>query len=193
LPILSLFVIQAIILKSRPIIPWIRQPPPSPTAILLHNWFWQEWNKGIHGYITRLRNPGSFKFTVHPLNIPDLVNQHAPLTNNLPDPSTVRQHHSPSFCSEAENTNLCALLFSLSTPGVDNTYHFDSTIERICVDTGASASISTKRDNFITLKPVSDLKINGIGTGLPIEGIGILKWPLCDDHNNEIELFIKDA
>jgi hypothetical protein len=99
----------------------------------------------------------------------------------------------PSSCVMSTNSHLQALLFSLSTPGIDRTYNFDSTIECICVDTGASASISTKRENFITLQPVSDLKINGIGTGLPIEGIGILKWPICDDQNNEIDLFIKDA
>jgi hypothetical protein len=40
---------------------------------------------------------------------------------------------------------------------------------------------------------VSNLQINGIGTGLPIEGIGILKWSLRDDLNNKIDLFIKDA
>jgi hypothetical protein len=41
-----------------------------------------------------------------------------------------------------DNGRLLALLFSLSTPGLDTVYHFDPTVERICVDTGASACIS---------------------------------------------------
>jgi hypothetical protein len=101
--------------------------------------------------------------------------------------------HSPTHHAAPTNTDLQALLFSLSTPGVDRTYQFDSSIERICIDTGASASLSTKRENFITLQSVADLKINGIGAGLPIEGIGILKRPLRDDQDNKIDLFIKDS
>jgi hypothetical protein len=40
---------------------------------------------------------------------------------------------------------------------------------------------------------VNNLNINGIGSGLPIEGIGVLKWSIRDDSGNEIDLFIKDA
>jgi hypothetical protein len=191
MPILSLFVIQAIIFQSHHTVPWLRQPPPTPSAVLIHNWFTQEWNKGIHGHITRFRHPGSPSTNILPLHItdPDIVRSHKQQEiHNLPDDPLPL-----SSCTKATNSNLQALLFSLSTPGVDQTYNFDSTIEQICVDTGASASISTKRENFITLQSVSDLKINGIGTGLPIEGIGILKWPIRDDQNNEIDLFIKDA
>jgi len=88
---------------------------------------------------------------------------------------------------------LLALLFSLSTPGLDTVYHFDPTVERICVDTGASACISTQKGNFIHLHPVNNLKINGIGSGLLIEGIGVLKWSVRDDSGNQIDLFVKDA
>jgi hypothetical protein len=191
MPILSLFVIQALILHSPRHIPWIRHPPPAPYPVVIHNWFRQEWNKGLHGHITRFRYPGSTRvnFNVNPL-LSDtsaiVPSCHVTEQYSAIDPPVQHSHTD-------DNINLQALLFSLSTPGVDQAYHFDPTIERICVDTGASASLSTKRNNFITLKPVSDLKINGIGTGLPIEGIGILKWPIRDDHNSEIDLFIKDA
>jgi hypothetical protein len=95
--------------------------------------------------------------------------------------------------SVSQNKHLQGLLFSLSTPGINSEYNFDESVERICVDTGASASVSTKRENFITLTSIKNLEINGIGAGLPIEGIGVLKWSLKDDKHNEIDLFIKDA
>jgi hypothetical protein len=85
------------------------------------------------------------------------------------------------------------LLFSYSTPGLDSTYKFDPAIERICVDTGASTCISPMKGNFITLQPVTNVQINGIGTGLPIEDIGCLKWSIRDDENNEIDLFLNNT
>jgi hypothetical protein len=89
--------------------------------------------------------------------------------------------------------DLQALLFSYSTPGVDNTYKFDQAMQHICVDTGASACTSSMKHNFILLTPVTNVQINGIGTGLPIEGIGILKWSIRDDNTNKIELYVKHA
>jgi hypothetical protein len=35
--------------------------------------------------------------------------------------------------------------------------------------------------------------MNGICTGLPFEGFGILKWSVCNDNNDEVDLYIKDA
>jgi hypothetical protein len=92
-----------------------------------------------------------------------------------------------------ENNNMQAMLFSLSTRGPYNANSFDPSIERICIDTGASASISTKRQNFIQLHPVTNLKINGFGAGLPVKGFGILKWSICDDKNNDIDLYSRGA
>jgi hypothetical protein len=85
------------------------------------------------------------------------------------------------------------MLYSLSTPGGSDTYNFDTDAERICIDTGASACLSTKKENFISLKPISNVKINGIASGLQVDGIGLLKWSIRDDNNKEIDLFIKDA
>jgi hypothetical protein len=91
------------------------------------------------------------------------------------------------------NKQLQAYLYSLSTPGADNTITFGTDSERICIDTGASACISAKRSNFIKLHPITNLSITGIGAGLPIAGIGTLRWSLRDDNANEIDLYIKDA
>jgi len=84
-----------------------------------------------------------------------------------------------------------AFLYSLTTPQQDSCYNFGTDTERICIDTGASACISTHRENFVTLTPVKKIKINGIGSGLPVEGSGLLKWPLRDDNNNEVDLYIQ--
>jgi hypothetical protein len=72
-------------------------------------------------------------------------------------------------------------------------YQFDSDTERICIDTGASACLSTRRDNFISLRDLDNIKINGIASGLKVAGIGVLRWSIRDDNNTEIDLYIKDA
>ncbi len=40
---------------------------------------------------------------------------------------------------------------------------------------------------------MNNVKINGIASGLQVEGIGLLKWHIRDDDNKEIKLYIKDA
>ncbi len=96
-------------------------------------------------------------------------------------------------CSHEENIQLQAYLYSLTTPNMDHTTPFGSDHERICFDSGASVCISTKCENFIKLNKVEHPKINGIGTRLPVEGISTLKWPICDDSNNEIDLYVHNA
>jgi hypothetical protein len=66
-------------------------------------------------------------------------------------------------------------LLSLSTTPASNKVSFATDVENICIDTGALACISNRKENFESLQPIQNLKINGIGTGLPIEGIGRLK------------------
>jgi hypothetical protein len=88
---------------------------------------------------------------------------------------------------------LQALLYSLNTPTQDTTTHFGSDFERICIDTGASACISTRKENFTNLNTVNHIKINSIGTGLPVAGIGTLKWPIRDDDGHEIDLHVHNA
>jgi hypothetical protein len=89
-------------------------------------------------------------------------------------PTTLLQE--PKSC--AENKRLLALLYSLTTPQNNSSYNFGTDIERICIDTGASACISTHRENFVTFMPVTKTRVNGIGSGLLVEGSGLLKWPI---------------
>jgi hypothetical protein len=92
-----------------------------------------------------------------------------------------------------ENAKLQALLYSLTTPAFDRTFSFGTDTERICIDAGASACLSTKKGNFVNLQPVTNLKINGIGSGLPVEGVGTLKWPMQADDGTEMDIHIHQA
>jgi hypothetical protein len=94
---------------------------------------------------------------------------------------------------KVDNNRLWAYLYSLTTPDRQDSVHFGTDTEYICIDTGASACISKVRTNFINLHPVKNLNIKGIATGLPIEGIGTLRWSIRDDHNNKIDLYIKNS
>jgi hypothetical protein len=109
-----------------------------------------------------------------------------------PDANAPTNNTDETIATSTE-ANTLALLHSLSTPGGTDTYNFDSDSERICIDTGASACISAVKENFIDMKHMNNVKINGIASGLQVEGIGLLKWHIRDDDNKEIELYIKDA
>jgi hypothetical protein len=74
-----------------------------------------------------------------------------------------------------------------------NKVSFATDVENICIDTGASACISTRKENFDNLQMIRNLKINGIGTGLPVKGTGRLKWPFRDDNGNEFDLYVHNA
>jgi hypothetical protein len=95
--------------------------------------------------------------------------------------------------NEHTNSQLLAYLYSLTTTQNSSTIHFGLDTEQICIDTGASACISARRENFITFNKVDNIKINGIGTGLPVVGIGTLKWTLRDDKNSVIDLHVHEA
>jgi hypothetical protein len=196
MPFFSLYVFQAIITSQilfPIIIAWEQMPPNFPSCVILHNWFKQEWNKGIHGRAKHYKVKQYDKCTSNSINNSE---SHIPPSSWLealtPERNTQQNIVTPERDTQ-QNNELLALLYSLNTPGLDNTYLFDSGIERICSDTGASACLSAKKENFVHLTQVNNLQILGIGRGLNVEGIGILKWSMNDDRGNEIDLFIKDA
>jgi hypothetical protein len=185
---------------------WYRIPPPVPPLVKLHQWFISDWNKGVYPtpkrsrYKSHCQNhhdlPSPFHTTTQPCHNTTLAQacDHPSPAASYADPHTTTVIAAPE-CPRTlkENLHLQAHLYSLSTPGDQDKMTFGSDAENICIDTGASACISTLRANFINLRPVTKLQINGIGTGLPIEGIGTLRWALRDDKNREIDLYIKDA
>jgi hypothetical protein len=60
----------------------------------------------------------------------------------------------------------------------------------ICIDSGASMTVSNNKDDFVSLQPIKDQRLSGIAKGLPIAGIGTIKWPLLTDASVEVKLYI---
>jgi hypothetical protein len=208
MPLLSQLLITVIITSTflpQPSHVWYRLPPPSPRAIRFHPTFIHHWNQGLYPKLTRYRAPRqvtihcSDKYhqltTTQPRHPDAFIDEKHVFQDVLgpvfnPDETSVTQG---PIRTKTENSRLLALLYTLSTPGNDRTYHLGTDVERICIDTGASACISTRKENFVTLSAITNVKINGIGSGLPVEGTGLLKWPIRDDKNNEIILYIQNA
>jgi len=63
----------------------------------------------------------------------------------------------------------------------------------ICIDTGASACLSNDASHFISLNPIQQMTINGIGSGLEVKGVGIIRLLVLDDKGNEVELTVKNV
>jgi hypothetical protein len=63
----------------------------------------------------------------------------------------------------------------------------------ICVDSGASCSISTNKFDFIEFTPTTNTVLCGITSGLQIEGKGTLHWTITNDSSDEIDLYIRDS
>jgi len=47
--------------------------------------------------------------------------------------------------------------------------------------------------HFVHLDLIENVKVTGIGSGLPVAGIGIVQWTFMDDNGQEIDLSIKDC
>jgi hypothetical protein len=170
----------------------------------VHAWFVTEWNAGLYPYRRHIYKPPwyhSSAIDTFPLpSTSDMTTAEQALhidTSHMPivDANLVSLNHGApeQRRSVTENAQIQAYLYSLSTPGANHKIRFGTDAEDICIDTGASACISRLRQNFITLRPVKNLAVNGIGSGLPIAGIGTLRWSIFDDKNNAIDLYIRDA
>ena len=61
------------------------------------------------------------------------------------------------------------------------------------MDTGASATIDNDRSRFISLDLVENVQLNGIGSGLPVVGIGTIKWSVLSRDGYTVDIFIKDV
>jgi hypothetical protein len=70
---------------------------------------------------------------------------------------------------------------------------FSVNAKPICIDSGASLTISNNKDDFLCLRPITDQHLSGIATGLPISGIGTLKWTFLTDSGAAVALHIMQA
>ena len=56
----------------------------------------------------------------------------------------------------------------------------------ILFDSGASVAISGFKEDFVSElnRPKTDIRLGGMANGMPVEGIGKVKWSLKSDSNN---------
>jgi hypothetical protein len=75
--------------------------------------------------------------------------------------------------SSNENAKLLAYLTALIGADIKNKGKavFDPGGEYVCVDTGASSTIWNFLKDFISLEKIDNLMINGIASGLRVEGV----------------------
>jgi hypothetical protein len=69
-----------------------------------------------------------------------------------------------------------------------------SSEQAICIDTGASCSISNNISDFITFAPSSQSTVlKGISSGLSILGTGTIQWTILNDDGDEVTLHIHNC
>jgi hypothetical protein len=97
--------------------------------------------------------------------------------------------------SSDENAKLLAYLTALISADIKNKGKavFDPGGEYVCVDTGASSTIWNFLKDFISLEKIDNLMINGIASGLKVEGVGVLKFTIMDTEENTLDVIIRDA
>jgi len=97
--------------------------------------------------------------------------------------------------AECKNIKLFRLLSTLQGEGRQDMHVMASEPNsyQICIDMGAPACLSNDTSHFISLNPIPQMTINGIGSGLEVKGVGMIQWLVLDDKGNEIELTVKNA
>jgi len=143
---LLLTIIIAPLIYHNKIFLWTRPPPSSALLVHFHHWFMLEWNLGLYP------PPKRAKWRTSKLPIQDITldlheAQDLPW---IPDATPYDMcwdhcHYPPAARPAHENKWLLAMLFSLTTPAMDSTVSFGTNTERICIDTGALACISTRK------------------------------------------------
>jgi hypothetical protein len=63
----------------------------------------------------------------------------------------------------------------------------------ICIDSGASCSISNTKEHFTDFQSTNDGILHGISSGLSIAGKGTLRWSITVDNGDEVKLYIRDS
>jgi hypothetical protein len=100
---------------------------------------------------------------------------------------------SHGWCSNNIHTvseKRCYLSAYVGGPPCARLIPFSPTAAPICIDSSASLSVSNSREDFVNIHPVADKSLSGISTGLPIAGIGTIKWALMTDSGVEVDLHI---
>jgi len=63
----------------------------------------------------------------------------------------------------------------------------------LCIDSGASCCISNCKRDFTSLTTTTSPVLQGISSGLQLEGIGTLQWALQDNLGNDITIILPNS
>jgi hypothetical protein len=105
-------------------------------------------------------------------------------------------HHPllPDITSLSSNAKKLCYLAAWQTLTDNNTKMMKFTNNKpICIDTGVSCSISSNKQDFLTFTETSSTVLKGIGSGLPVVGIGTVKWIIVDDNGDDIVLHLHNT
>ena len=134
-------------------------------------------------------------FTLHSmkLNLPQLNQKPQATPPRQPLPVAFTPPKNP--CTDCENIELFSLLSALQEEGGQGMQimAFEPNSYRICINMGVLACLSNDTSHFISLNPIQQMTINSIHSGLEVKGVGMIRWLVLDDKQNEVELTVKNA
>jgi hypothetical protein len=116
---------------------------------------------------------------------------HRYVPNSFKTPNRCQYPSSLTFShSDSSNTEKLCYLTAWQSVTKENLkiMNFSPGSTPICINTGASCSISNNKTDFLDFTPSANVVLRGIGSGLPIEGRGTLVWSITDDNRHDIAL-----
>ncbi len=95
----------------------------------------------------------------------------------------------------SSNTNKLAYLCAWQSlhDNIHRFMNFNPGGHPICIDSGASCSISNNKHDFIDLTKTTDTSLHGITSSLKIDRKGTLRWPITIDNGDTVDLYIRDS
>lgn len=108
-------------------------------------------------------------------------------------PPVIPKQYEPITPSIGENNKeQLVLLAAFEATYQDSKTPLSPDMVPLILDTGASISISPYKTDFITpIKPVQQVKIKGIASGLNVEGIGDISYTFFNDNGEKQKLLLQ--
>jgi len=81
-----------------------------------------------------------------------------------------------------------AMLFALAPDDSTNSTQMTSDDEIVVLDSGASCAISHDKSDFDWIKPIQNITLKGIASGLSIKGIGVATWTFTNEFQECVKV-----
>ena len=94
---------------------------------------------------------------------------------------------------------LHAMFFALHSDFAEGTASITSDDMLVVLDSGCTCAITFDKSDFVgPIRPVQDVKLKGISSGLQVSGIGQVNWTFLNEHNHRVQiplmcLYVPDA